>query len=60
VALAVLADLARAFGAQGHAVADTLVVRPTLVRRVLALTRLPPALGAGQRLLVVGVSRARG
>src|SRR5262245_5805140 len=40
-----------ALRAQGHAVADTLVERPPVVLGVLALTRLPPALGADQRLV---------
>jgi hypothetical protein len=47
-----------ALGAQRHAVADTLVVRPPVVGGVLVLARLPSALCTGQRMLVLGVGHA--
>jgi hypothetical protein len=52
LALGVLADLPRALRAQGHTVADTLVVRPPVVLGVLVLARLPAAVCADQRFVV--------
>jgi hypothetical protein len=46
------ADLPRALRAQGHAIANILLVRPPVVLGVLAFARLPAALGAGHGLVV--------
>jgi len=48
------AELPRALRAQGHAVAETLVVRPPVVLGVVALARHTSALGADQWFVGVG------
>jgi len=48
----------RALRAHGHAVADTLVVRPPVVLGVLVLAWLPAAFRTGQRLLVGYLAKA--